>query len=158
MAALASPSLRELLCFAAGAAAAVAVIVTRRRQERKRLGKPRLLPLPTRVVELEDGIFTIDEHCGNATNGDAGLSIAVVRTRQKTQEPAQTPQFDEYIMVLEGEVLISVDGEDRPSLSASSGRTLWLPKGHRYEYFFPGPCKYVPVCLPAFHPSLTDRK
>mmetsp|Transcript_110489 Transcript_110489/g.236104 ORF Transcript_110489/g.236104 Transcript_110489/m.236104 type:complete len:169 (-) Transcript_110489:92-598(-) len=156
------PSTRDILCFAGGASAALLAVSVaqqlRERSLRAARGPPRVLPPPPRVVEVDSGAFTIDEHCGNASNGDARMSLAQVTVGKTMTEPPQTPQFDEYILVIEGEVRVSVDDEAEPSLAAKAGRAIWLPKGRRYFYIFPGPCRYVPICLPAFHPSLSDRK
>eukprot|EP00747_Dinoflagellata_sp_TGD_P178711 gnl/TRDRNA2_/TRDRNA2_28163_c0_seq2.p1 gnl/TRDRNA2_/TRDRNA2_28163_c0~~gnl/TRDRNA2_/TRDRNA2_28163_c0_seq2.p1 ORF type:complete len:162 (-),score=20.12 gnl/TRDRNA2_/TRDRNA2_28163_c0_seq2:118-603(-) len=151
---------RDLAFLAAGVAAgAASASLLWRRGARGSCPKegPRLLPPPPRVVDVDNGKFTIDELCGNASNGDSRVSIADVHVATTTTEPPQTTFFDEYILVLEGEVRIRVNDEKEPSLAATAGRTLWLPKGYRYEYLFPARCRYVPVCLPAFHPDLTDR-
>lgn len=94
----------------------------------------------------------IEEHVGLTSNGEAALSIARVVVTGPHLDPAHTPQFDEYILVLSGEVHIA--GGGRAPLVALAGQTLYLPKGHSYAVTTPGPAEYIPVCSPAFHPSL----
>ena len=72
----------------------------------------------------------------------------------------QTPLFDEYILVLSGELRVAVSakaGAAACELVATAGQTLHLPRGWTYQVTFPGPAEFVPVCLPAFAPSLSGR-
>jgi hypothetical protein len=115
------------------------------------------------------GVFSIDEHCGNAANADDRVSIAMVTVAKPCTEAIQVPEFDEYVLVLTGKMRVLVSSKEarhRPAphqslepfhVEASAGQMLWLPKGYLYTYTFPGPTSYVPVCLPAFSPDLTTR-
>lgn len=135
----------------------------------RNLQGPSVLPAPTRVVEMKDQL-AIDEHAGRATTGESALSLAHVRVSAACSEPTQVPGFDEYVLVLSGEMVVEVGAEEpckRPAarradapfeLRAGAGRTLWLPAGHRYTYRFPSKCEYVPVCVPAFHPEIAGRE
>eukprot|EP00873_Tetraselmis_striata_P005839 jgi/Tetstr1/426103/TSEL_016433.t1 len=135
---------------------------------RRPAAPPARLPAPSRVVELP-GVFAIDEHCGNASTGDTRVSIASVTVTTSCTEATQVPAFDEYVLVQEGTMRVLVSSKDpafRPAahaqlepfqVEASAGQMLWLPKGYLYTYTFPGPCSYIPVCLPAFSPELVSR-
>lgn len=128
---------------------------------------PEVLP-GLKVVDI-DGKLRIYEHAGNASNGDGRVSVAQVTVTEPMEEAVQVPQFDEYVLILTGEMIVYVGSEDaekRPPgrtedepfvLKAKAGQTLQLPKGHLYRYTFPGPCTYVPVCLPAFSPEIAGR-
>jgi hypothetical protein len=84
-------------------------------------------------------------------------------------EAVQVPKFDEYVLVLTGTMNVSVGHSDeakRPAgrkgdepfhITAHAGQMLHLPRGHLYCYSFPGACKYIPVCLPAFSPEISGR-
>ena len=121
--------------------------------------RPRVLPGPSRVVDIPS--IKIDEHAGNSSNGDAGISIAEVVVVKACVEATQRPQFDEYVLVQSGvmNVKIAQQGSSSPAyeISAGKGQMLHLPRGFLYTYSFPGPCTYVPVCLPAFTPALSGR-
>lgn len=117
---------------------------------------PRVLDGPARVVHIP-GMLSIDEHVGNAGNGDVGISIATVDVEKACVEATQRPLFDEYVLVQKGEMHVSVGGDGKEVLVARAGQMLHLPRGHLYTYSFPGPAAYVPVCLPAFRPELSGR-
>lgn len=106
---------------------------------------------PALVVEVPD--LKIVEHVGLASNGEGNLSVARVVVTAPHVDPAHTPKFDEYIIVLSGEVHVAVGGGSVP-LVALPGQTLHLPRGFEYTVTTPGPAEYIPVCYPAFHPSL----
>ena len=110
---------------------------------------PRVLS-PLVVVDAPG--LRIEEHVGHST-GEAALSLAKVTVTAPHVDPAHTPLFDEYILVLSGEVHVAVGGKAAP-LVARAGQTLHLPKGFAYTVTTPGPAEYIPVCYPAFHPSL----
>ena len=117
--------------------------------------RPRVLPAPARVVDVP-GVFFIDEHVGRSANGEAGLSAARVVVAATSGEPTQRPLFDEYIIVLAGEMRVAVAGGEE--LVASKGQTLHLPRGHTYTVTFPGAAEYVALCMPAFSPELAVRQ
>jgi ethanolamine utilization protein EutQ (cupin superfamily) len=58
-------------------------------------------------------------------------------------------------MVIRGKMQVTVD--DKEELEACAGQVLYLPKDHVYEYRFPEVTEYVPICLPAYHPSIANR-
>ena len=104
------------------------------------------------LVVVDDPGLRIEEHVGHST-GEAALSLARVTVSAPHMDPAHTPLFDEYILVLSGEVRVAVGGKGA-LLVAHPGQTLHLPKGFEYTVTTPGPAEYIPVCFPAFHPSL----
>ncbi|KAJ1620949.1 hypothetical protein T492DRAFT_1074253 [Pavlovales sp. CCMP2436] len=124
---------------------------------------PCVLREPPTVVKT--ATMQIDEIAGGASNGEPRLSMAHVRVAAATTEAIQIPDFDEYVLVLNGVMHVDVGHADvakRPRrfaraapvlLVAKSGETFWLPRGQRYKYWFPGACEYVAICMPAFHPS-----
>ena len=105
------------------------------------------------VVVVDAPGLKIEEHVGLSSNGEANVSLARVIVTGPHVDPAHTPLFDEYIIVLSGEVHVAVGGSSA-SLVALPGHTLQLPKGFSYTVTTPGPAEYIPVCYPAFHPSL----
>ena len=145
-----------LLGLAAGAALGALLAARAARASTASAGaQPRVLPAPARVVDVP-GALHIDEHVGLVANGDAGISIARVVVAAASGEPTQRPLFDEYIIVLRGEMRVAVGGGG--ALVATAGQTLHLPRGFTYTATFPGEAVYVAVCLPAFSPALAVRK
>lgn len=78
--------------------------------------------------------------------------------RQATKESPQKPAFDEYVLVLEGEVHIMHGDGLKQCVVVKAGEGLVLPANTRVQWVWPGPCKYVPICLPAFSPSNCGRE
>lgn len=127
---------------------------------------PCVLREPPTVVRT--AALAVTEMAGGASNGEPRLSIAHVKVVAATTEAIQVPAFDEYVVILSGAMHVDVGHADaslRPArhkraepavLAASAGQTLWLPRGQRYRYWFAGPCEYVAVCMPAFHPRLAN--
>lgn len=126
----------------------------------KRKREPCVVDEAARVVNLPER--TIDEFFGNPSTGTSFISIAQVCVKKACEEPPQTPQFDEYVLVLEGVMQISVGGGNGKAatalLEAKGNQALFLPRGQRYTYIFPGPCRYVPVCIPGFSPDNCGRE
>jgi hypothetical protein len=142
---------------AVGAAVGYALAVRLARASTASSGAaPRVMPSPARVVDVPNTL-AIDEHVGRAANGEAGLSIARVMVAAASGEPTQTPLFDEYVLVLRGEMRVAVVGT-AAVLVATAGQTLHLPRGHTYTATFPGAAEYVAVCTPAFAPHLAKRE
>ena len=71
-------------------------------------------------------------------------------------EPGQTPNFDEYTVVLKG-TLAAKTKEHEFLLTA--GEALIVNKGEWVQYSTPeaGGAEYIAVCLPAFTPDRVTR-
>ena len=71
----------------------------------------------------------IEEYVGRVNTGDASVSIARMTSPQGWIEPAQTPEFDEYTLVLAGMLLVEHEGiagvagvlEGGPSATVGAG-------------------------------------
>ena len=112
------------------------------------IGAPTRIPVP--------GGKTIDEYVGRVTTGESRLSIAHMVAPAGWTEPPQTPQFDEYTVVLRGVVVV-----DTPTgeLTVQAGQAILTRAGERIRYATPPEegAEYVAICLPAFAPSLAHR-
>ena len=73
-------------------------------------------------------------------------------------EPAQIPEFDEYSIVLRGELHVKID--DGETIVISAGQAISLNKGVKVQYSTPNAdgAEYVSVCLPAFGPETVHRQ
>jgi ethanolamine utilization protein EutQ (cupin superfamily) len=98
----------------------------------------------------------IEEYVGRVNTGDASVSIARMRSPQGWKEPAQTPEFDEYTLVLDGMLLVEHDGG---RVEVRAGEAVHTRAGERVRYSTPEPggAEYVAVCLPAFSPAAAHR-
>jgi len=71
-------------------------------------------------------------------------------------EPGQTPEFDEYTLVLSG--CLRVETNDAV-LDVKAGQAVHCLPGEwiRYSSPFEGGADYVAICLPAFSPGTVHR-
>lgn len=63
---------------------------------------PALIDSPTTVEAAGNKPKIIQEYVGRVNSNTAEVSVAHVRSPSGWEEPAQTPQFGEYTLVLEG--------------------------------------------------------
>ena len=80
---------------------------------------PTLIPAPTRIEAAGNKPKLIDEYIGRVNSGTGGASVAHMRSPGGWQEPGQTPEFDEFTIVLKG--VLSV--EHRGGRVGRFGRT-----------------------------------
>jgi mannose-6-phosphate isomerase-like protein (cupin superfamily) len=108
-----------------------------------------LIPQPTRVTSAGNKPKLIDEYVGHVNNGDSRLSVAHMRSPGGWVEPAQTPEFDEYTVVLRGQLRVEAGGE---TLDVAAGQAVYVRRGETVQYSTPhrDGAEYIAVCLPAF--------
>jgi mannose-6-phosphate isomerase-like protein (cupin superfamily) len=118
---------------------------------------PERIEKPTVVASAGTLPKTIEEFVGRVNTGDAGVSIARMRSPQGWVEPAQAPEFDEYTLVLSGLLVVEHDGG---RLDVRAGEAVHTRPGERVRYSTPEPggAEYVAVCLPAFSPDTVHRE
>ena len=117
---------------------------------------PMLIPQPTRVEAAGNKPKLIDEFFGRVNTGQADLSVAQMRSPGGWVEPGQTPEFDEYTVVLAGLLVVEHEGgslEIRPGEAVHSRPGEWV----RYSSPEPGGAEYIAVCVPAFSPDIVNR-
>ena len=98
----------------------------------------------------------IEEFIGRVNSQTPVVSIAKMRSPSGWREPGQTPEFDEYTIVLRGELRV----ETRDAVHAvSAGHAVIVNAGEWVRYSTPGPdgAEYIAVCLPAFSPRAVHR-
>jgi mannose-6-phosphate isomerase-like protein (cupin superfamily) len=113
----------------------------------KKIDSPTVVPAEPKVIE---------EYVGRVNTGDASVSIARMKSPEGWEEPAQTPEFDEYTLVLHGMVLVEHDGG---RVEVRAGEAVHTKAGERVRYSTPEPggAEYVAVCVPAFSPEIAHR-
>ena len=107
------------------------------------------------VVPTTDGKL-IQEHWGNST-GNSEISIAHMIAPPHWSEPHQTPDFDEFTIIIRGKKQFEIDGE---SVVLEAGQSILIQKGARIRYSnpFEEECEYLAICLPAFSMDLVNRE
>jgi mannose-6-phosphate isomerase-like protein (cupin superfamily) len=117
----------------------------------------RLIASPKRIQAHGQPPKTIEEFIGRVNSGDGALSIARMVSPSGWSEPGQTPEFDEYTVVLRGALQVETrDG----TVTVNAGQAVVVPRGHWVRYSTPGPAgaEYIAVCLPAFSPETVHRE
>lgn len=118
---------------------------------------PTLIDKPTTIEAAGNKPKIIQEYVGRVTSDTAGVSIAHMRSPSGWVEPAQTPQFDEYTLVLSGNLRVEFDCG---SLDVGAGQAVVAHAGERVRYSTPGAdgAEYIAVCVPAFSPDTVNRE
>jgi mannose-6-phosphate isomerase-like protein (cupin superfamily) len=108
------------------------------------------------VVPTNDGKL-IEEHFGNATDGNSNISIAHMIAPPGWSEPFQTPGFDEYTYIIKGKKQFIIDGD---TVVLNAGESIKIEKNTRVQYSNPfvEPCEYLAICTPAFSMDLVNRE
>jgi ethanolamine utilization protein EutQ (cupin superfamily) len=101
------------------------------------------------------GEKVIRELVGRVNTGTEGVSVARMTSPPGWEEPAQTPEFDEVTVVLEGAVVVEHDGG---RVTARAGEAVLARAGERVRYSTPEGAEYVAVCVPAFSPDTANRE
>jgi len=110
----------------------------------------------TRIEAAGNKPKLIDEFIGRVNSGTAQASIAHMRSPGGWQEPGQTPEFDEYTIVLRGMLRVEHRGgaiDIRPGEAIIAHRGEWI----RYSTPEAEGAEYIAVCLPAFSPDTVHR-
>lgn len=117
---------------------------------------PRLIPAPTRVEAAGNKPKLIDEYIGRVNSGTSGVSIAHMRSPGGWVEPGQTPQFDEYTIVLKG--LLRVESKSG-TIDVKAGQAVHTAPGEWVRYSTPTDegAEYIAVCIPAFSMDTVHR-
>lgn len=110
---------------------------------------PIRIPKPARVTAAGNKPKLIDEYIGRVNSETQELSVAHMRSPGGWIEPGQTPDFDEYTVVLKG--VLRVEFRDG-TIDIPAGQAVIAPKGQWVRYSTPEPegAEYIAVCRPAF--------
>jgi mannose-6-phosphate isomerase-like protein (cupin superfamily) len=110
---------------------------------------PERIAGPSRVEAAGNKPKLIDEFVGRVNSQDPAVSIARMRSPGGWVEPGQTPEFDEYTVVLSG--LLRVEHRDG-MMDVRANEAVVVRRGEWVRYSTPEPdgAEYIAVCLPAF--------
>ena len=111
---------------------------------------------PSEIEALGTGPKVIQEFIGPINSGNSDVSIARMKTSTGWEEPGQTPEFDEYTLVLKGTLCVKT--RDR-SYEVEQGQAIIANRGEWVQYSTPydGGAEYIAICLPAFTEEAANR-
>lgn len=117
---------------------------------------PTLISQPTRIQSAGNKPKLIDEYVGRVNTKTSAASVAHMRSPQGWLEPGQTPEFDEFTIVLKGLLRVEHQGG---TLDVSAGQAVIAHAGEWIRYSTPqeGGAEYIAVCLPAFSMETVHR-
>lgn len=117
----------------------------------------KLIESPTHMSAAGNKPKTIEEYIGRQNSDTTDVSIARMVSPSGWEEPKQTPEFDEYTVVLRG--MLRVESE-AGVLDVQAGQAVVAPGGEWVRYSSPGPdgAEYVAVCVPAFSYDTVHRE
>lgn len=98
----------------------------------------------------------IEEFVGRINSKTESVSIARMKSPSGWIEPGQTPEFDEYTVILKG--MLRVTTKDL-IFDVDAGEAVIVQGGEWVQYSTPGPegAEYIAVCLPAFSMETVHR-
>jgi len=111
---------------------------------------------PTEIKACGNKPKVIKEFIGRVNSKTENLSIARMKSPGGWQEPGQTPEFDEYSLVLKG----FLRAQTRSGVyNVKAGEAFIARKGEWVRYSTPhrGGAEYIAVCHPAFSPDTVRR-
>ena len=117
---------------------------------------PTIIKKSTRIKAAGNKPKIIDEFIGRVNSETEGLSIAKMKSPAGWAEPGQTPEFDEYTIVLNG--MLRVETKDE-IFDIKAGESIITHKGEWIKYSTPTQegAEYIAVCVPAFSPETVKR-
>jgi quercetin dioxygenase-like cupin family protein len=98
----------------------------------------------------------IEEFIGRVNSKTPACSVARMNSPNGWVEPGQTPEFDEYTVVLRGSLRVTTrDGV----IDVAAGEAVITHKGEWVQYSTPAAdgAEYIAVCLPAFAMDTVHR-
>ena len=117
---------------------------------------PTLITQPARIEASGNKPKLIDEYVGRINSRHENLSIAHMRSPQGWTEPGQTPDFEEFTIVLRGALRVKHhDGE----FDVHMGQAVLTHRGEWVQYSTPhaNGAEYIAVCVPAFSMETVHR-
>jgi ethanolamine utilization protein EutQ len=118
------------------------------------LRMPTLIAQPTRINAAGNKPKVIDEYIGRVNSKTSTLSVAHMRSPQGWVEPGQTPDFDEFTIVLKGWLRVAYKAGN---LDVQAGQAVIAHAGEWVQYSTPEGAEYMAVCLPAFSMETVHR-
>ncbi|MFO0948282.1 MAG: cupin [Planctomycetota bacterium] len=111
---------------------------------------------PTRITAAGNKPKLIDEYIGRVNSKTTGASVVHMRSPSGWVEPGQTPEFEEYTVVLKGMLRVTTKSG---TLDVHAGQAVITHPGSGFNTPRRGrkAREYIAVCLPAFSPDTVHR-
>ncbi len=117
---------------------------------------PTIIEKPSIIKAAGNKPKIIEEYIGRVNSQTKAISIAKMQSPAGWVEPGQTPEFDEYTVVLKGCLQVKTASKiDKIKV----GQAIIVHAGEWVQYSSPEPqgAEYIAVCLPAFSPKFVHR-
>ena len=117
---------------------------------------PTLIPQPTVIEAAGNKPKVIQEFIGRVNSRTESISVARMISPGGWVEPGQTPEFDEYTVVLRGTLRVE---SKTGTTDVRAGQAIVTHAGEWVRYSTPDNdgAEYVAVCTPAFSPETVNR-
>jgi mannose-6-phosphate isomerase-like protein (cupin superfamily) len=114
------------------------------------------IDMPTVIEAAGNKPKLIEEYFGFVNSKTSDVSIARMKSPEGWVEPGQTPEFDEYTVVLNGKLRVKTETEE---FDVAAGQAVLAKANNwvRYSSPYAGGAEYIAVCLPAFSPTTVHR-
>jgi len=111
---------------------------------------------PTAITASGNKPKIIEEFVGRVNSETQNLSIARMKSPCGWHEPSQTPDFDEYTLVLRGMLRVT---SKNGSFDVRESEAIISSKGEWVQYSTPEAdgAEYIAICIPAFSPQGVHR-
>jgi mannose-6-phosphate isomerase-like protein (cupin superfamily) len=111
---------------------------------------------PTIIKAAGNKPKEIKEYIGRVNSKTDEVSIARMKSPAGWIEPGQTPEFNEYTLVLKG--MLRVKSKDQ-IIDINQGEAVITLAGEWVQYSTPNPdgAEYIAVCYPGFSPDAVHR-
>jgi len=113
---------------------------------------PVLIDKPTRIPV--PGNKSVEEYIGRVNTEEGMVSVAHMHSPAGWSEPGQTPEFDEFTVVLAGALRVE---HHNGVMEVGAGQAVVARRGEWVRYSTPQGAEYVAICLPAFAPETVHR-
>ena len=115
-----------------------------------------LIAKPTIIQAAGNKPKKIEEFIGRVNSQSDEISIARMTSPAGWLEPGQTPDFNEYTVVLRG--ILRVETREG-TFDVAAGQAVIVSRGQWVRYSTPGDdgAEYIAVCVPAFSPGTVHR-
>jgi mannose-6-phosphate isomerase-like protein (cupin superfamily) len=116
----------------------------------------RVIEEPTRIKDDGDPPILIEEFIGRVNSATPNVSVARLISPSGWSEPGQTPEFDEFTVVLRGTLQVETR---QGTLRIDAGQAVITERGEWVRYSTPGPAgaEYIAVCVPVFSLEAAHR-
>jgi mannose-6-phosphate isomerase-like protein (cupin superfamily) len=117
---------------------------------------PTFIQVPRAIQAVGNKPKLIEEFVGRVNSKTEQLSIARMKSPGGWSEPGQTPEFDEYTLVLRGKVRVT---SRSGSQDVEAGQAVIVHRGEWVQYSTPDAegAEYLAVCVPAFSIETVHR-